>query len=278
MAITGIDQLIAGMQFPRFFTKAVTPTLVAGRPHSLWYLGGNPAAGSMNTVTSGGVALSSTSAQVDGQIHFTDPAAGNAYLARLQAMATQAGTLLLCDRLWHGAYQTTTSAAIVVTSTSAQTIGSVAFPARDVNGSTDGEGVYLGVEVYAATGSGTPTLTLGYTNSAGTGDRSATNITPTVATSAIGAFHFIGLQAGDTGVRSVQTITLSATWTSGNIGVVAYRPLAALELTSSNIPNAIDAVTGGMPRLFNGTVPFFVFIPNTTTASYISGTVLYNHG
>lgn len=278
MAISTLDGALAGMQVPRYFAKAATPTLVAGRPHSLWYLGGSPGAGAMNSTTSGGVALSSSSALVNGQLPHTDPVSGNAYLGRLSAAATQPGTLLLCDRLWHGS-DVIGGTVISATATTAQTItGMPALPARDNSDSSNGDGVLIGVEVYAAMGAGTPTITMSYTNQAGVAGKSATNVDAVVASSAIGAFYRMGLASGDTGVRSLQSLTLSATMTSGNIGLVAYRVLASLELTAANVPNAIDALTSGFPRLFNGTVPFFLFIPSTTTASNVSGTYIETQG
>lgn len=277
MAITTLDGALAGMQAGRPFAKAATPTLVAGRPHSLWYLAGAPGAGAANTSTGGGIAGSSSSALVTGQIPHTDPGSGNSYLGRFQGQATIAGTLMLCDRLWDcGAVIAGT--ALSPTSTSAQTITSATWPARDIAGSTDGDGVLLGIEVSTALGAGTPTWTLTYTNQAGTGSRSATNLDSVVASSAIGAFYRIGLQAGDTGVRSVQTFQSNATSTSGQFNIVAYRVLASLELTAANTPNAIDALTSGFPRLFNGVVPFLIFVPSTTTASSISGTYVETQG
>lgn len=267
MAITTLDGAIAGMQPPRQIAKRVTATLVAGRPASLWSLAGQPGAGAFDS-TLNGVTLTGPQ---NGQIPRTNPGSGNAYLARLSAGATQAGVLLLLDRLWHNGGYT-------ITSTGAQSITSPTWPARDVAGSTNGDGVCLAVEVSAATGAGTPTITIAYTNSSGTASRSATNVQATVASSAIGATYFIGLQAGDTGVRSVQSLTLSATWTSGTINLVAYRMLAALEIPVANCTNAIDVVTGGMPRIYDGTVPWLVFVPNTTTASIITGTYVETHG
>lgn len=270
MAITTLDGVIAGAQAPRYIAKAVTPTMVAGRPQSLWGLGGNPGAGSFDT-TLAGVALSSTSAQVNGQIPFTDPVSGNSYLGRFQAGANIAGTLLLCDRLWH-------NGGFTITSATAQTVNSAAWPARDNNGSTNGEGVLLGLEISAAAGAAAPTITVGYTNSAGTASRTATNSFATANSPTAGAFYPIGLQAGDTGVRSVQSLTLSVSWVSGTMNLVAYRVLAALELTAAFVPNAIDAVTSGFPRLYNGSVPFLIFIPSTTTASNVSGQVVWTQG
>jgi hypothetical protein len=278
MAITTVNGVLAGCQPPRSFSKSVTPTLVAGRPHSLWYLAGAPGAGTMDSTTSGGVALSSSSTNVAGQIQHTDPGSGNAYLARLQAMATIAGTLILCDRLWHGS-DIIGGAVVSVTSTSAQTITSVpTWPARDNAGSTNGDGVLMGLEIYSATGAGTPTVTLTYTNQANVASHTATNLDSVVASGAIGAFYRFGLQAGDTGIRVPTSIQLSATMSSGNFGLVAYRELARLELTAANVPNAIDALTSGFPQMFNGVVPFFLFIPSTTTASNISGQLIETQG
>lgn len=270
MAITTLDGAVAGMRPPRVFAKGVTATLVAGRPASLWSLAGSPGAGSFST-TLNGVVLSSTSALVNGQIPHFDPGIGNAHLARLSARATQPGVLMLLDRLWHNGGYT-------ITSTAAQNSTTPTWPARDVAGSTNGDGVLLAVEVSAATGAGTPTITVGYTNSAGTTTRTATNILATAATSAIGATYFMGLQAGDTGVSSVQSLTLSATWTSGTINLVAYRVLAELPIAGAFIGADLDVLTAGMPRIYDGTVPWLVFVPNTATATNVSGTYVETQG
>lgn len=267
MSISTLDGAIAGMQPPVFFAKNVTGTMVAGRAWSTWALAGAPGAGAFNA-TLNGVTLT---APQNGQIPWTNPSSGNGYLARLQGQATIPGTLLLLDRIWH-------NGGFTITSTSAQSITSPTWPARDKNGATLGDAILLAVEVSASTGSGTPTLTATYTNQAGTGSKTATNIVATVASSAAGSFYFLGLAAGDTGVRSVQSLQLSATWTSGTINMVAYRVLAMLELTAANTPNAVDPITGGFPRIYDGSVPFVVFIPSTTTTSNISGQVVYAHG
>lgn len=276
MPIASLDAAVAGARPPIFISKAVTATLVAGRPASLWSLNGSPGAGSFDN-TLNGVVLSSTSALVNGQIPHYDPSSGESRLARLSASATQAGKLLLLDRLWHNGGYT-------ITSTSAQNSTTPTWPSRCPTSGTDdtpattGAGVLLACEISAATGAGTPTITCSYTNSGGTSGRTGTNIIATVASSAIGATYFIGLQAGDTGVRSLQSVTLSATWTSGTMNMVAYRILAELELPGAFIPNAIDALTAGFPRLYDGVVPWLVFVPNTTTASNISGTYVETQG
>lgn len=336
MAITTLDGAIAGMKRPVEFAKNVTGTLVAGRPHSLFYLAGRPGAAAAPTPGLKGVRLTSYA----GQLPFNNPSSGNSYLARFQAQATIAGSLLLCDRLWH-------NSGFTITSTSAQIVGNpvvsssvanptvitctgnvpfangdvvkivghtgstpaidgeytisnvsgatftipvnvsvggsggsvgIPLPARDANGATVGEQVNVGVEVSANVGAGTPTLTVAYTNTAGVAGRSGTSIIATAASPIAGAFYDIGLQAGDTGVQLIQSLTLNATWTSGTIHLVAYRILARLELTSANIPNAIDALTSGFPRLYDNTVPFLLFIPSTTTTSNITGHMIVSQG
>jgi hypothetical protein len=119
---------------------------------------------------------------------------------------------------------------------------------------------------------------MSYTDSLNAAPNTGAGILTGVASSAIGAFYPMGLAAGDVGVRSIQSFTLSATWTSGAAALVAYRVLARLELTANNIPNAIDMVTGGFPRMFDNTVPFLIFIPSTTTASNISGSMVITQG
>lgn len=270
MAITTIDGAVAGMQFPRFFAKAVTGTMVAGCMWSTWALAGFPGAGSFDTSLNG-VTLSSSSSNVNGQIPWTNPVSGNSYLARFAGSCTQACTMVLADRIWHNGGYT-------ITSTSAQNSTTPTWPARDNAGSTNGVGILLGLEISSGTGAGTPTITIGYTNQSGTASRSATNVLATVASSAAGSFYMIGLQAGDTGVRSVQSLTLSATWTSGTMNLVAYRPLAWLELPIAGVPNAIDFLTGGAVRLFDGSVPWILILPSATTTSNVSGNVIWTQG
>lgn len=270
MAITTLDGVIAGMQAPVPFAKAVTGTMVAGRPWSTWALAGNPGAGSFDN-TLAGVALSSTSALVNGQLRHVNPVSGNAYLSQFRANATIAGTLMLCDRLWH-------NGGFTITTTTGQTVNSATLPARDIAGSTNGDGVLCGIEVSAACGAAAPAPTITYTNQAGTGSRSAGLSFATANSPAAGSFFPFGLQAGDTGIRSIQTYTQGTSWVSGTINLVMYRVLAQVELAGAYIPGAVDALTGGLPRIYDGAVPFLIFIPSTTTTSNISGLYQETHG
>jgi hypothetical protein len=268
MAITTRDALLAGMQPPNKFMKAATPTLVIGRPHSLFYIAGIPGAAVAPTPGVAGAALTTYS----GQIPFTNPVSGNTHLARAYLQSNAAGSITIADRLWH-------NSGLSMTLTSAQTVNSVAWPARSSDGTVNGKEVMIGIEITTATGAGAPTFTMSYTNQAGTAGRTGTGIQAGVASSAIGAFYAMGLQAGDTGVRSIQTFTLSATWTSGAMSLVAYRVLDMIpQVLSTAPPAAVDAITGSFARLYNDSVPFGLLLPLSTVSQNITGIIVFAQG
>ena len=268
MAITTLDGALAGMKPPTFFAKNASGTLVAGRPFTPNYLAGIPGAMAANSAGLAGLALTSYAGQIP-----IPAASGNTHLARFSGVSSaQGGVLMLCDRLWHNSGLDRTSAV-------AQTINSAAWPARDANGTTNGDQVFIGIEISTAMGTGTPTISYSYTNSAGTPSKTGANIDAVAASSAAGTFFRLGLAAGDSGVRSIQNITFSATWgTAGVMALVAYRVLATLELGAAGLPNAVDALTSGMPRLYDNTVPFLIYVPQTTTTSLLTGSVVYTQG
>jgi hypothetical protein len=268
MAITTLAGAVAGLQPPQLFSKNFGSSNSTARMWSSWPVAGMPNPGVQSVSLAGAV----LNAPQVGQFAFNDPPSGNAYLGRMQMSAwqTQLATnvcawVMLADRLW-------SNGGIDQTSTSPQTINSPTWPARDINGSTDGEGVFLGLEHNALTsGSVAQIVTCNYTNSAGvavTGVASVggqgSNIFPISATvSVAGSFYPLGLAPGDLGVRSVQSVQLSASWATGTFNLVAYRPIAILEHGMALYTSkAIDAFTGGLPRLFNGSVPWILWRAN----------------
>jgi hypothetical protein len=268
MAIVTLDQALAGMKPPVEFIKASTGTQVAGRPTTIWYRAGVPGAGVASNAGIGGEILVSP---VSGQLPFENPVSGNSYLARICAQATIAGQLVLIDKLW-------VNSGIAVNTTATQVFtGAAQIPNRDANGSNVGDGVYAGIEVSGSTGAGTPTITVGYTNTAGQ-SKTATNAYPTASSTPAGTFFPVSLAAGDKGIQKAESITLSATWTSGTIHVVLYRIIARLELTIGNVPNALDLMSSGFPRIYDDSVLTMLFIPSSTSSTYITGNLVYTQG
>lgn len=242
--------------------KGLSGTMAVGRPWTPFYTAGFPGPAIAPTPGVAGAALTSYA----GQISFPSTQASQTiHLAKFLGMSTAAvGTLLLCDRLWH-------NSGLSATITTSQTVNSAAFPARDYNESTNGEGVLVGMEVSTATGTGTPaSLSLGYTNQGGTASRTGANIPAMAASLPIGTFYPIGLQAGDTGVRSIQTFQINTTaWASGTIHLAAYRILESIEISAVGVPESRNILTGGLKRAWDATVPFVIFVPGATTTTQL---------
>lgn len=267
MAITTLDGIVAGYQQPVYVFKVGATMEAAGQPHTFLYSSGMPGSATANTEAIAGVALTSLA----GQIPFTNPSSGNAYLSKHVVASTQTGSFLMIDRLWH-------NSSMAETSTSSQTVNSAAWPARDANGSTNGEGVMIALEVSTATTNGSQqTATVTYTNQAGTGSKTGTITIP--ATAVAGTFCPMSLAAGDTGVRSIQSIQFSATLGTGVTHLVAYRVIdGPLAILAANQGNQSDFVGTGMVRCYDNTVPQIVFTPGNTTATTIHCIYQWVHG
>jgi hypothetical protein len=272
MAITNLDGVIAGIQPPQPIIKQGVTMAAAGamRGYTPWYAGGVPGASTATSIGINGEAVVPGLASVNGRIRRTNPVGGeNAHLARLGIMASTVGTLWLIDRLWH-------NSGLSPTLTSAQAITPAALPMRDGGGTSNGEAVLAALEHSVAGGAGTPTVTMSYTDQDGNAGASGT--LSAVASPPVGTFEIFTLGAGDTGVRAVQSITLSATRTSGTFHLVLFRVLAQLEVTAANIGNAIDALTSGMPRIYDDSVLQLVWFPSGTTATAFAGQYIETQG
>lgn len=112
---------------------------------------------------------------------------------------------------------------------------------------TGGDGVFIGIIIYAIVGTTATTISVRYTNQAGTANRVST-VTGFGGTGFRDAGRLIPipLQAGDTGVRSVEGVTLTATTgTAGNFGVCLFKPLTSFSLESTTGTMPLDAVSSG---------------------------------
>ena len=254
MTIASVDDVIAGNigRVPQFVLKSAIPSLTATAMYSTWSMKGFPGAASYAT-TINGVALSSASGIVPGQIpYYNAPSGKTARLSRwLLMVGFGGGSNYLCDRLWHNQ--------INATSTSAQPITTPTWPARDENGSTAGEGVFIGLEVAAKTGAAAPTVNLTYTNSAGVSGRTASTITAVSNAMVQHTVHFFALQAGDTGVRSIQSVQLTGSFLSGTVGLFAFRIIQSAVAPDSSQPLDLNVMNSGSPKMYDGSVPFHIF-------------------
>jgi hypothetical protein len=143
-------------------------------------------------------------------------------------------SLVLCDRLSH-------TSGLSGTATGAQTTN---LPTAALTRYTTGVGVQIGVRIWTAVGSTRVDVSVSYTNQAGTAGR-ATTATRFNTALAASRFVWLPLQAGDSGARSVQSLTLSgSTGTAGDIGVVLFKPLACYG-NFEQTGGTVDLFTGG---------------------------------
>lgn len=272
MAITSYDTAIAGALPPEVVFKASVTAEAAGVMHSTLYQTGRPGAGVAPATDINGAALTSYA----GQIPFPAAVGGdNIHVLSLAASQSSTGMsrMWLLDRLWH-------NATIVSTTTTEQAITHPGIPARDAAGGTDGLGVMLGIEVSTATtnGSAVTNMTANYTDQGGNAANTAT-VASFPATAAVGTFVPFALAAGDTGVRSVEGITLGTSLGTGVVHLVQYRVLGSVlvpPVTSGE--GRAGLIELGMARCYDGSVPFVVVLPTATTLGNLDAIVTYAQG
>lgn len=236
----------------RIAAAAATAT-IAGRMTSLWRYNKNPggegavpgAAAIPDNTTSGGLLQ-------------TDPSGGRElWLLGMSAVATQAGTLILYDRLLH-------NGGLSGTVTTAQTVGGT------LTRNTGGVGNQIWVEVYTQIGASSTTITASYTNQAGTSGRT----TKAVAIGNTGLREAeriipLPLADGDTGVQAVASVTLAATTgTAGSFGVTVAHPVLILPMQAGGTGGMRDLIAGlpEIDAIDTDACLALAFLANTTTA------------
>jgi hypothetical protein len=132
------------------------------------------------------------------------------------------------------------------------------------------------IEWSATGGSGTPTVTLTYTDQ--DGNTGATGTLTGANTPPVGTFEVFTLAPGDTGVRAPTSFIQSATRSSGTMHLVLFRVLAQVEVIAGNLGNAIDVLTSGMPRIYDDSVLQLVWFPINNTAVAITGQYIETQG
>lgn len=267
----------ADWQKSTFATTAHT----AGLWYSLFRGGGNPGA---DTILGTGTnlafqALTDTTANATGIQHGGNVGGYKVLLnaaAQTAAATTAPCVLMLVDLL--GFYPVTS-----VTTTGAQTLNNTVTLPRYTNGA----GVQAFITPSTVMGAATPNISLGYTNSLGTAGK-ATPATLPIGNSAAAVTSivhsgtgngkygpFVPQAAGDAGIRSVQSINLSASYVSGVLNLVLCKPLMTLPITTLGVTAERDLVNqiASMPKVYDGACLAWLMLAGAATpvASPISG-------
>lgn len=268
MAIEGVDTLLAGLLPPYAWWKAAFTGEAAGEYFSPFYTAGNPGAATAPSPGLAGAALTSYA----GQLPAPGAVSGDTvYAAEFTAQqGGNIGAVLLCDRLWH-------NSGFTMTTTTAETVNSATWPARDYSLSTAGVDVMVGLEVSSATGNGgaITNTTLSYTDSDGNSGNTAT-LTSFPATAVAGHFSIFNLAAGDKGVQSIQSLTKGTSYVSGTMHLVAFRVLAVI---GTPLASTGFAIPPGTPRRISDStsspVPFLLYALTGTAGGATMGTLQY---
>ena len=285
---TSQDNLISAVTVDGKFYRAdwqkstfATTAHTAGMWYSLFRGGGNPPA---DAILGTGTNLA-FQALTDATTNATGIQHGGAVggfkvllnaAAQTAAATTAPCVLMLVDLL--GFYPVTS-----VTTTGAQTLNNTVTLPRY----TDGAGVQAFITPSTVMGAATPSISIGYTNSASTAGRATPATLPIGNTAApvtqivysgtgAGKFGpFMPLQAGDAGIKSVQSISLSASYVSGVLNLVLCRPLLTLPITTLGVTAERDLINqlNSGPRVYDGACLAWLMLAGAATpvAAPLSG-------
>jgi len=255
--------------YPVVFMKSGTAADTVG----YWYCtskdAGFPGAWAPGTPGINGRVTDGTTSGDFGSIPVKNPATGSNYLTELTMGASVNHSHLFFDVLW-------VNSGIAVTTTTAQAITTPTLPARDVNGATNGEGCMIAMLTTTANTNAAviSNSTVSYTNSDGTSGRTAT-LTAIAGSQipVIGTIVWFNLQAGDRGVRSIESITLNTSLGAGAVSLMICRDLANIGTSLVNVQFTRKLSEPGV-RLYNGTCMLHCVLASATTATFFNGEVV----
>jgi hypothetical protein len=157
---------------------------------------------------------------------------------------------------------------------------SIMTPALPRYTGTDAVGVEAWLEITTATSTTAPVVRLSsYTNSAGVSGRQGDAVTfPAAATNAQ-CFIRLPMQAGDTGIRSVEEISVDTVSSTGVCNVVLLKTLTHLPVVG-NVGNDRDLILQqvALPRIFDGASLCTAFLIGGAAATTIWAHIRAVHG
>lgn len=251
MAISTLDDYLAAASQRVTFCKTASRTSIAAIPFSVFDLAGNPGAGTLavGNTANGIVPTDAT----NGYPLINAFGGGNTgYLAGIQFGSTVACRMTLFDCLFSaGAYAFNANTALT---------SQPSYSGR-VLGGTDFTNTEIWLEAVTAF-TGSQTITVTYTNQAGTAARTTGTIATGVAPT-IGRMLQLPLAAGDTGVQKIESVVSSVS-TVGTFNVHVMRRLWQGRCRIVNDGSAHDMLTTGLPQIFDTSALRLVITADST--------------
>jgi len=272
MAITSMDGVVAALATSqRLNFSFPNMTTVAGNYYNLSFA----SAGSYGQISlptaasSGGQAYTQGGTGGLGYPVWTAASGGNtSYIGKISASCIAQLGVFVYDLLW-------ACSGFSGTVTTPQTItGFTALPTR-----AGGSGSEIWLVVYTALGASAPNVTVSYTNQNGTSGRTTQTMNASSLNLAGRCVPLI-LQAGDTGVQSIQSVILYASsGTAGNFGLMIVNRIASVGSFGTYTPNAgYDFATLGLPVIYDSSVLFFTVIASASSSGIILGDITVVQG
>ena len=279
MAFTSLDDLIAKLSQGQTTGSVVwnkqtnAAALTAGRWYDASSWAGTPVANAwagtaLNWKTCDETTGNGT--QIFGMPHAGNVASATKHIVNAMAVTPGLvpGVLMLVDM--QGYYP-----GISLNSATAQTL--VGTPTLRY---TNGVGVRAFLVTTTASGATAHNIAYSYTNSAGASGK--TNPVTVAATASAIVSHlthsgtaannygpFLPLASGDSGIQSVQSVTISAASGSGAAALVLARPIAILPITTAGVAVERDFVNQfpSLPRIIDGACLTWLYFAGGATAS-----------
>lgn len=254
MAIATTNDYINSAKQVVSYVKTAAVTTTGAARFSVFNQTGNPGSGTF-ALTSAltGVVPDAT---VAGYPSLNAFGAGLGYLSRVSYSSTIPGRLELWDRVF-GINVSLTSLATTTLS------GAGSYTARFPGAAVAGSRLFL--EVTTAVSATATTVSISYTNQAGTAGRTSV-VTASLSGLTVNRLFDIALQSGDSGVQSIQSVTVGGTVaTTGAVNVIVLRPLWNNRVAIANAGGVDGVDRTGLPQVFVTTAFFVTCIPDSTS-------------
>lgn len=257
MAITSLDQWIAGQKRRYDWIKTTTRTTVANGWFSLFDIAGSPGAGTLNVGnTANGLVHTDATA---GYPLITDFGGGTGYFSRWEVFNSVISRIRLFDRVFVcGAYAYNAN---VTLASQPSFLGRIPGGAAiNTAGCTE-----IWCETVTAP-TGNQTWNIRYTNQGGTAGRQ-TGAVGIGAAPTVGRCWQLPLQAGDTGVSLIENVTGGTSSAGAAVAnIMVLRPLCDIRIPVANAGDVFDLLNTGMLQVFQDSALYCLVMADSTSS------------